>query len=307
MPLSSLAARALRDAGIEFKEDAPLARLTWWRVGGPADALVHVSTLDALQRMQVVASTHELPVFVLGNGSNLLVSDAGVRGLVVKLEGDFLQTQVEDHLLTAGGGLRLQVLLGRAKRHGWPGLEAMAGIPGTIGGAVRMNAGTSMGEVSDRLVSVDVVHRDGTHQRLPASRLNMGYRTCHLPAGAIVASAHLRLEGNADESQQRIKAFLARRKATQPLDAPSCGSTFRNPPGDAAGRLIDACGLKSTRIGGAVVSEKHANFLLNTGGATAENLRDLIEHVAQRVLEETGVVLHPEVKLAGDWGRPGWH
>jgi UDP-N-acetylmuramate dehydrogenase len=306
MPLPAALTTALRSLHLPFEEDAPLARRTWWRVGGPADALVTVSTAGQLAAVQRLARDHGCPLMVLGNGSNVLIADSGVRGIVLRLVDELSQSTAEDDLLKVGGGLRLPVLLARAEKQGWPGLEALAGIPGTVGGAIRMNAGTSLGEIGDLLESVEVVLPDGSIQTLSPADLHLGYRTCVLPPGAIVSSATLRLRGDAAASNELIRTFLERRKATQPLDMPSCGSTFRNPPGDAAGRLIEASGLKGLRIGGAVVSEKHANFLLNTGEATAEDLRALVERVRQLVAERQGVRLHPEVLLAGDWGRPGW-
>ncbi|MCB9666094.1 MAG: UDP-N-acetylmuramate dehydrogenase [Alphaproteobacteria bacterium] len=296
---------ALARAGLHVEVDAPLGRRVSWRVGGPADGLVLAHDTAALQAVQRVAAAHALPVLPLGAGSNLLVADAGVRGLVVPLGGALADTEVEDDVVVAGAGLRLVALLARASRAGWAGLEGLAGIPGTVGGAVRMNAGTSLGEVGDRLLWVEIVHRGGAVERLEAGALGLAYRTCHLPPGAIVARAALRTDGDAERSAVAMRDFLARRKATQPLDQPSCGSTFRNPPGDAAGRLIEAAGLKGLSVGGAQVSPKHANFLVNTGGATARDLASLVAEVQARVFAHAGVWLHPEVEVVGDWGPEG--
>ncbi|MCB9682806.1 MAG: UDP-N-acetylmuramate dehydrogenase [Alphaproteobacteria bacterium] len=301
MPLEPALATALDATGIPWEADVPLARKTYWRVGGPADALVTVSTAGELAQVMALARQADVPVFPLGNGSNLLVADDGVAGLVVSLSGELADSGVEGDQLVVGAGLRLTVLLARAARHGWPGLEAMAGIPGTVGGAVRMNAGTSLGEIGDRLDAVEVVRADGTLERLPAASLGLGYRTTLLPEGSVVTRAWLRLEGDAAASADRMRTFLATRKATQPLDLPSCGSTFRNPPGDTAGRLIDATGLKGLAIGGAQVSPKHANFLVNTGGATASELRALMARVQAEVAQAHGVHLEPEVQLVGRW------
>jgi UDP-N-acetylmuramate dehydrogenase len=306
MPLPPALSHALTAARLPFEADAPLARRTWWRVGGPADALLTVPDAAALATVQRLAHEHQSPLFVLGNGSNLLVADEGVRGLVVRLGGALAEASLHDGLLRVGAGLRLTVLLHRAERERWPGLQALAGIPGTIGGAVRMNAGTSLGEIGDLIDHVDVVLPDGELARLGPADLHLGYRACTLPAGAVVSGAALRLSGDADASSALIRTFLDRRKATQPLDLPSCGSTFRNPPGHTAGQLIDSAGLKGLRVGGAVVSEKHANFLLNTGEATARELRALVELVQARVHETHGVRLHPEVVLAGAWEQPEW-
>lgn len=305
MPLADAAARSLTDAGLSYEPDAPLARRVSWRVGGPADALVTARSAAEVAEVQRIARAHGLAVLPLGAGSNLLVADAGVRGLVVVLGGALADATEEDGLAVVGAGLRLVALLARAARAGWAGLEGLAGIPGTVGGAVRMNAGTSLGELGDRLAWVEVVTADGEVRRLTARELDLGYRRCVLPDGALVTRAALRVEGDAAASQEAMSAFLARRKATQPLDQPSCGSTFRNPPGDAAGRLVEAAGLKGLTVGGARVSDKHANFLVNTGGATARDLAELVAQVQARVWAHAGVWLHPEVAVVGDWGAEG--
>lgn len=307
MPLSDATRNALAEAGVAVQESAPLLKRTWWRVGGPADGLVQADDLPTLAAVQRIASTTGSGLFVLGNASNLLVSDAGIRGLVVRLGGELAGASVSDGVAVLGGGMKLVPLVGRMVRDGWTGLELFAGIPGTVGGAVRMNAGTTLGEVVDRLLDVDVVLPDGSIRTVQAGDLRMSYRTCHLPDGAIVASARFQLtEGDPAVSRAHVEEHLARRKATQPIDMPSCGSTFRNPDGDAAGRLIEACGLKSFAIGGAMVSPKHANFLVNTGDATAADLRALLEHVRDEVLRRHGVLLEQEVHFAGDWdGWPG--
>jgi UDP-N-acetylmuramate dehydrogenase len=308
MPLSTATASALTSAGLTFEVNANLARRSYWRVGGLADALLPIGTLAELSTLQRTARVHRVPVFVLGNGSNLLISDLGVRGMVVQLTGELAGSHADGGtppIISFGAGLRLVVAMARARKAGWTGLEAFAGIPGTVGGAVRMNAGSTMGETQDQLIDVDLVLPDGTTKTLEASQLGFGYRRCVLPEGAIIASARFRTTGgDSTDSQARIAAFLARRKATQPLNFPSCGSTFRNPPGDHAGRLIEASGLKGYQIGGAQVSEKHANFIVNTGEATASDIRRLIEHVVGVVDRVHGVKLVREVHYAGAWD--GW-
>lgn len=304
MPLDPAVAAALTATGLPFEVDAPLRNRTWWRAGGPADALLRIETLDQLVAVQRIAADTRCPVFVMGNASNLLVSDAGIRGLVIRLEGELAAVTATGSppVLVAGAGAKLVSLVGRMQKEGWTGLEAFAGIPGTIGGAVRMNAGTTLGETSDSLIDVTVVLPGGEVRELPASDLHLAYRHSELPAGAIVARARLRTTGTDPEaSRAAIAKHLDHRARTQPIDVPTCGSTFRNPPGDTAGRLIDAAGLKGHRIGAAQVSEKHANFLINTGGATAADLRALIDHVRRVVAERSGIDLQPEVHLAGEW------
>lgn len=301
----------LEAAGLGPHRDVPLARRGWWRVGGPADLWVEPADLGGLQAAMATAARHDLPVTVLGNGSNLLVADAGIRGLTIKLTGRFRESRVEDTddgpLVTAGAGLMNTVLLARLDRAGIHGLGCLAGVPGTIGGAVRMNAGTHLGEIGARVVSVELVLRGGAVQRVPATALDFRYRRATLPAGAVVSRVWLRLARTGlDEARAAVRHHLDRRKATQPLDQPSCGSTFKNPPGDAAGRLIDAAGLKGHRIGGACISEKHANFFLNTGDASASELRALIVHARDTVWRHAGVLLEPEVHAVGDWPDGAW-
>lgn len=305
MLLSQSTARALADAELTVKLDVPLAKQVYWRVGGPADAVVTVTTKSELTRLQAIASQTQTPVFVLGKGSNLLISDAGIRGIVVLLKGELADAHATADVppqITVGAGMPLVVLLSRAKRFGWTGLGCFAGIPGSVGGAVRMNAGSTMGETDTPLLHVDVVRSDGTPQRLTTAELNMSYRTSHVPNGAIIATATFQTtNADADAEQAVLKTFLERRKATQPLHLPSCGSTFRNPPGDHAGRLIEVSGLKGYRVGGACVSEKHANFIVNDGPCTATDIRAVVEHVQDEVENKHGVRLQREVHFVGEW------
>ncbi len=305
MTLSQSTARALTDAELPFDLNVPLAKRVYWRVGGPADAVVTVGSHQALVRLQQVASKTQTPVFVLGKGSNLLISDAGIRGIVVLLKGELADTTATEGdrpQVTVGAGMPLVVLLSRAKKNGWTGLGCFAGIPGSVGGAVRMNAGSTLGETDVPLVHVDLVHRDGTPQRLTTVDLQMSYRTSHVPDGSIIATATFQTTGaDADAEQAVLKTFLERRKATQPLHLPSCGSTFRNPPGDHAGRLIEVSGLKGYRVGGACVSEKHANFVVNDAPCTANDIRAVIEHVEDEVERQHGVRLQREVHFIGEW------
>lgn len=305
MSIDPVVLASLEQSGLKVLPDAPLVKRTWWRAGGPADALVQCSDLGQLVALQRLAEERGLPVFVLGNASNLLVADRGIRGIVVRLTKALADCSVADRVLVAGGGLKLTVLVSRMLKHGWTGLELFAGIPGTVGGAVRMNAGTTLGEVVDALLDVDVVLPGGEVRTLSVDELAMRYRSSRLPDGAIVASARFRLTGaDPEASRAAIEHHLERRKATQPVDQPSCGSTFRNPPGDHAGRLIEAAGLKGFAIGAARVSPKHANFIVNEGGATAADIRRVVEHVQRTVRERFGVDLVREVHFVGDWS--GW-
>ena len=306
--LDSLAER-LAKGGLRPKRNCSMARRGWWRIGGAADLYVEVP--DAASLSLIVQAG--LPVTILGNGTNLLVADEGIRGVVVKLAGSFRQATVtktpDGPMVTAGAGLYDAVLLRRLEADGLAGLGCLAGVPGTLGGAIRMNAGTYLGEIGDRVIDIDVVMPTGELRCVPRSELQFAYRRAQLPPGAIVTEVRLRLEDDpliVEEQLEAQRHHLARRQVTQPLDQPSCGSVFKNPPGNAAGRLIDQSGLKGTVRGGAAISETHANFIVNQGGATARDVHDLIVLARQTVFDRTGIVLEPEVHAVGDWPDGGW-
>ena len=294
---------ALSDAGVALALDEPLVKRTWWRVGGPAEAYAEVGSAETLARALRVAHTHEVPVFVIGNASNLLIGDRGISGLVLRLVGELARLDApEPGRLMLGGGLRLVSLLRTVQREEFAGLEMVAGIPGTVGGAVRMNAGTRLGEIGDRVSHVDVLRGDGRSEIWSAARLAFTYRQCSLPPDAIVCAAHVSLTDlDPAKSRELIAEHLDYRARTQPTDVPTCGSTFRNPTGDSAGRLIEAAGLKGFTIGAARVSDKHANFVVNEGGATARDIRAVIEAVQARVLDSSGIELRREVHYAGSF------
>jgi UDP-N-acetylmuramate dehydrogenase len=299
----------LTNLGLRPQLDAPLAPRTWWQVGGPADVFVKAGSVQEVQQIVEACARTNTPLFILGNGTNLLVSDRGIRGVVVQLARDLTGAEALSDgpapVVEVGAGTKLVVLVKKAMRHGWTGLEVFAGIPGSMGGAVRMNAGARLGETCDVLSEVDVVLADGSLRTLSAEQLELGYRTSVLPPGAIVVRARLRTTGgDPEEMRHHVEAHLEHRAATQPLDLPSCGSTFRNPPGDHAGRLIEAAGLKGYRIGGVEVSTKHANFLVNVGSARADDVHRLIEHIRAEVERQFGVLLHPEVHRVGEWDSP---
>lgn len=292
-------------------EEEPLSRHGYWRVGGPIERLAFLESAEDLA--SVLAEKRR--IHVLGNGSNLLVPDAGLRGTVVKLGGALRESRILSEeggivRLHVGAGLLNVVLLSRAAKLGLSGLGPLAGVPGTVGGAVAMNAGTALGDVADILESIEGF-RSGSAAGGPITiaraDLPMRYREGGLPDHFVVTAAVFRLtrEGFAEE-QALIASHLARRKATQPLDLPSCGSVFRNPPGDHAGRLIETVGLKGHREGGAEISERHANFIVNVGGATAADVMACIQIAWSRVRSETGVSLVPEVHVLGEWPADVW-
>jgi len=279
--------------------DAPLRELTSLRIGGPADALVvpeHVGDLAQLVR-QVQAV--KLPLFVLG-GTNVLIRDGGIRGVVVSL-GKLIAMDCEaQDVVYAEGGIRMPRLLQYVISQSLSGLEWSAGIPGTLGGAVAMNAGTKLGEMKDCLQAVQLMGADGVINRVEAASIAFSYRHADLPAGVVVG-AWLRLtRGVATDIEAEMKAYLQYRKRTQPLTQPNAGSVFKNPPDTSAGQLIEEAGLKGFRVGDAKVSPKHANFIVNMGQARATDAILLIKKIQQEVFHRTKIMLEPEWKIVGE-------
>lgn len=301
LPLAALE-RRLRTVVRDVRRDAPLARHVSFRIGGPADLLVIPRTLRELRAACEVLFAEGVRPVVLGAGSNVLIGDRGIRGVVVKLGKGLDRVHIDGTRVVAECGTRLPALALRTARAGLAGLEFAAGIPASVGGAVVMNAGAH-GHAMDEVVhAVDVLTPDGP-RRLHRTALAFGYRTSVLQAQPwIVASVTLALQpGEPAAVLRRLEAWLALRGATQPIGPPSSGCIFRNPPGDHAGRLIDAAGLKGLAVGGARVSEVHANYIVNTGGATAADVLALIEQVRARLAAHAGVHLDLEVKLLGDF------
>ncbi|MBI4798500.1 MAG: UDP-N-acetylmuramate dehydrogenase [Desulfarculus sp.] len=278
----------------------PLAGHTTWGIGGPAWCLARAHSATEAQAVARAAAMAGVPVKALGRGSNLLVADGGFAGVMLSLKGDLARIAVEGQIMRAGGGAHLPAAVKLAARLGLGGLEWAAGIPGSIGGAIAMNAGASGGQISDVLAEVDLLLPDASRQTLPAAALKPGYRQGGLPAGALVLMATLRLSaGDPQAVAARTRAVLERRRASQPLDRRTAGSVFKNPPGDHAGRLIEAAGLKGLCVGPAMVSPRHANFIENQGGASAAQVLDLMDEVRRRVHERFGVDLEPEVEVVG--------
>lgn len=281
-------------------ENEPLARHTTFRVGGPADVLFLPESAEELQRAMELAREAGEDCLVIGNGSNLLVRDGGVRGLVIKLAGPMSGVSVEGTAIRAQAGASLSQVSRAALQASLTGLEFASGIPGSLGGALAMNAGAYGGELS-QVVREAMVLMDGRVQTLSREELAMGYRTTRvLREGGIVLSAVLDLkEGDAPQIAATMDDLNRRRREKQPLSFPSAGSTFKRPEGYFAGALIEQAGLKGYAIGGAQVSEKHAGFLINRGGATASDLLRLIEYVQERVYAQSGVRLETEVRICG--------
>jgi UDP-N-acetylmuramate dehydrogenase len=279
--------------------EAPLGRHTWFRVGGPAELLVRPADVDDLASL-LQALPPPVPVTVIGAASNLIVRDGGIFGVVVRLARGFSDVVAEADGVVAGAGALDVTVAETAAAAGLAGLEFLSGIPGTIGGAVAMNAGAYGGDIAGCLDWVELVVRDGSALRLPAAHLALAYRHASLPPGAVVVRARLHARrGDAGLIAERMRAIRESREATQPVRARTGGSTFRNPPGMKAWELIDAAGCRGLRRGGAKVSEKHCNFLINEGAATAADIEQLGEAVRERVHSASGVALHWEIRRLG--------
>jgi UDP-N-acetylmuramate dehydrogenase len=298
--MSRVAARSLPLRG-ELRNEEPLAGHTSWRVGGPARRFYRPADAADLAAFLCTLDPEE-PLLWLGLGSNLLVGDAGFAGTVIQTQGCLTALErMGEQRVRAEAGVSCAKVARFASRLGLTGAEFLAGIPGTMGGALAMNAGAHGGETWGRVAQVRTIDRRGEIRvRLPAN-FEISYRHVRAPGGEWFLDAELDLvSGDPQTSLERIRELLERRGRTQPIGLPSCGSVFRNPPGDHAARLIEAAGLKGVRVGGAQVSEKHANFIVNTGNATAADIARLIERVQAEVLRASGIRLIPEVHRVGD-------
>jgi UDP-N-acetylmuramate dehydrogenase len=284
----------------ELRENEPMSRHTSWRVGGPADLFFVPASLEELSQF-LSDLDPATPIFWHGVGSNLLVRDGGIRGVVISAAKILRSMErVEAYLVTAGSGVACTQLARQCLRWGIGPSEFFAGIPGTVGGALAMNAGAHGGETWERVESVRTIDRSGEiHLRAP-SEYSVGYRSVTGPSNEWFVEGTFRFDPEKTASKETMDALLERRKTTQPLGLPSCGSVFRNPPGDHAALLIETAGLKGYRIGGAEVSPKHANFIINSDNATATDVEELIEHVRHTVIEQHGIELLHEVRIVGE-------
>ncbi|HEB89094.1 MAG TPA: UDP-N-acetylmuramate dehydrogenase [Deltaproteobacteria bacterium] len=299
-----LALESHLDDRIEF--DAPLARHTSLRIGGPADAIATPADRDELAATLAICDAHSIPTTVLGAGFNVLIREGGIRGLVLRLKKLREVERRGQDLIAVEAGASHATITRFCVDHALSGLEFAAGIPGTLGGWLAMNAGIGVREMKDVVHEIDLLDRRGMAlPTLPRDRLDFRYRALHgLEPGSILVAARLRVTpGDRARIREEIDRLLESRRATQPIDIPSCGSVFRNPPGDHAGRLIEAAGLKGLREGAAQISPVHANFIVNHGGATASDVLRLIDRARRAVADETGIVLETEVKLLGTPAR----
>lgn len=284
----------------QIKKEEPLSRHTTFRVGGAAEYFLMPGT-QQIPEAVALCRRFELPLVVIGNGSNLLVSDRGLRGVVMELGKAASGIEIQGETLTVQAGTLLSETANLAAKHSLSGMEFAAGIPGSMGGAVVMNAGAYGGEMKDILTGVKVLTRDGKIRMRPAEELDLSYRHSRMMEEAeLVLEADIRLmPGDAAAIRARMDELRQKRMEKQPLEYPSAGSTFKRPQGYFAGKLIEDAGLRGFRVGGAQVSEKHCGFVINRGDATAAQIMELMQRVQERVKENSGVELEPEVRLLG--------
>ncbi len=290
--------------GCKVTERAPMSAATTFRVGGPADLLIDIPTPEAAATVIACCHREEIPWLMLGNGSNLLVGDKGIRGAVLRLESKGCQpTLLPDDRIYAPAGMSLQRLCLFARDNGLTGIEFAYGIPGSVGGAVYMNGGAYDGCMGDVVVSADCIDQKGAPCTLTAKELAMTYRhTALMEQALIVTGVTLQLRpGDRDAIATRMKELMGRRQDKQPLEYPSAGSFFKRPTGHFAGALIEQAGLKGYTVGGAQISEKHAGFVINRGGATAADIRQLCQDVQEKIWELNKVRLEPEVRFLGEF------
>jgi len=289
--------------------NAPMRELTTIRVGGPADVLVYPADREDLLQVVAFLAERELPCLPLGNGSNLVVRDGGIRGAVLNLSEGFTELEAEigadgNPVVRAGGGLTLRRLVRWSVDQGISGFENLTGIPGTVGGAVAMNAGAWGGSIGERVLELEAVDPSGRAHVFDRETLRFEYRSLDLPKGYIIVGALLRGDP-AEPGQVKAKAqqLHKRRRESQPIQEASAGSVFKNPPGRSAGQLIEECGLKGVRVGDAEVSRIHANFIVNVGEATASQVVALMGMIQERVYVKFRIKLEPEVRIVGDWEK----
>lgn len=281
--------------------DAPMSKYTTWKIGGPADCLVLPESAEDIVTAMAFAKENGIPCRVIGNGSNLLVLDGGIEGMVIRIGDSLSSYTVEDTLLTAGSGCVLSRMARETAKMGLAGIEWAAGIPASLGGAAYMNAGAYGHCFYETLEAVEIIDGDGNIKTVSAGELSSSYRhTSLMDSGAIVTKVMIRLEhGDAEELVASVDATMKLRREKQPLEYPSAGSVFKNPEGSHAGYLVELCGLRGKQVGMAQVSEKHGNFIVNLGGCTAKDVLTLIEAVRKEVKAQKGYDLETEVLIIG--------
>lgn len=284
-------------------KDEPMSAHTTFRIGGPADYFAMPSSAEEIRRIVSLCIEQEVPYYIIGNGSNLLVGDKGFRGVIIQIFKNMRDIRTEGETVTAQAGALLSKVAAAAYDAGLTGFEFASGIPGTLGGAVRMNAGAYGGEMSQVLKSADVLTTEGEVLTIPVEEMKMGYRTSIVSRmDYVVLGAQLVLSrGSKEDIRAKMDELKEKRVSKQPLEFGSAGSTFKRPEGYFAGKLIEDAGLRGFRIGNAQVSEKHCGFVINRGGATAAEVEELMDHIIRRVEETSGVRLQPEVKKIGEF------
>lgn len=294
---------AIMELGIKrILFDCPMDQFTTFRVGGPANAVCFPKEINQVQTLVKWLNKESLPYLLVGRGSNLLVNDEGLNYVVIILEGSLATIEKTDQKerLLVGGGLSIVELLSHCSALGLAGVEFMAGIPGTVGGAVIMNAGAFGAAIGDRIQDIQIITSQGEWVTLDQAELQFSYRGLRLPQNAIVVKALIQLiQEDTVVIRERIRDYLSRRKASQPLEFPSGGSVFKNPPNHYAGKLIEQSGLKGKKIGGAAISAKHANFIVNTGDAKAADIVALMELAREKVKKDSGIDLESEIRIVG--------
>ena len=295
--------RGLRKKGFqgEIRRGVPMSEITSFRIGGPADLCLFPQDQQDLEIVMALFRDRGLPFLLLGNGTNLLVTDQGVREPLINLSQGFKEIKKQGARVIAGAGVGLPQLLNFCATHALTGLEALAGIPGTVGGGIQMNAGSWGMEIGDHISSLLVMDHAGETRQVTREQVAFGYRGISLPFDGIILQGEFSLrKGKRDEIQMQTAEFLRKKKETQPLAQPSAGSIFKNPPDMPAGRLIEEVGLKGTRRGDAMISPLHANFIVNMGAAQAQDVLALIELVRKRVYQEKRIGLELEVLIIGE-------
>jgi len=284
----------------EILINEPLSKHTSFRIGGPADMFLYPKDMEDLSALVDFSRREGIPFFVIGNGSNLLISDDGFRGMVLSLAETFAHINCKGYTLTAGAGVPMSDLLRYCTERGLSGFEPLVGIPGQVGGMLRLNAGAFGSEICDHLKSVHLLDSFGIFEKRSREDITVGYRYADFPNNAVLVEAQFFLaEGNPKEMEALQNKWFAERKKKQPLSLPSAGSVFKRPPGDYAGRLIEEAGCKGLRIGDAMVSKKHANFIVNCHFASAQDVLRLMDEVRNRVLKRFGIELSPEIHMIG--------
>ncbi len=301
--MDTLVAKLNSLSDITLRKNAPMCEYTSFQIGGPADLLVQPETMESLTACCRILQEEGIRPEVIGSGSNLLVSDRGIRGVVLRLAKPFNKVEIRGHELVAEAGISLALLAVKAQNAGLSGLEFASGIPGTLGGAIFMNAGAYGGEMKQVVMETEFLDEDGSIKTVVGKEHKFSYRkSVFTGTNCVILRSRLQLiPGDPERIFETMRDLNGRRKEKQPLNFPSAGSFFKRPEGYFAGKLVEDAGLKGVSVGGAQISEKHAGFMINTGGATAKDVCDLMAYVQKVVFETSGVTLEPEIRFMGDF------